>query len=167
MAAEESASDIYSPSDESMSEPDWDSTDSPVVQNPLYSLATSKSDHSSLGRQSASGLGDQAVDESPRAARAATGADPDDTTSDVRSGDVSKTVAGSSGSLPLVASLQISRPPQSAAVSDDQQQQSSAVKAPPPPVVPVRLLRTPSSAKPATDVPKVDCPEKIVRTRNY
>jgi len=161
MAAEESSSDVYSPSDESMSEPDWDSTDSPVVQNPLYSLATSKSDHSSLGRQSASGVGDQAVDESSRAARAATGADPDDTMSDVRSGDVSKTVAGS------VASLQISRPPQSAAVSDEQQQQSSAVKAPPPPVVPVRLLRTPSSAKPATDVPKVDCPEKIVRTRNY
>jgi len=158
MAAEESASDICSPSDESMSEPDWDSTDSPVVQNPLYSLATSKSDHSSLGRQSASGVGDQAVDES---SRAATGADPDDTMSDVRSGDVSKTVAGS------VASLQISRPPQSAAVSDEQQQQSSAVKAPPPPVVPVRLLRTPSSAKPATDVPKVDCPEKIVCTRNY
>lgn len=160
MAAEKGGTEKNTSSDEMMSEPEQDSTDDTV--NPLYSLATSKSDHSSLGRPCTLGVGDQAADESSRALRSAASANPDDTASDVRSGDVSKAGTGSSGSLPSTSASQISsRPAQSTAVSAEQQQ-LAAVKATPPPVVPVRLVRAPSSAKPAANIPRVDCPEKIV-----
>lgn len=158
MATDKGGSEKSTSSDERMSESESDLAD---TVNPLYSLATSKSDHSSLGQQSASVVGDQAADQSTRTLRSATSANRDDTASDVRSNDVSKTGASSSSSLPSVSASQVHRPPQSAAVSEEQQQMT-AVKAPPPPVVPVRLVRAPSSARPATNIPKVDCPEKIV-----
>jgi len=154
MATRKGDTEQNNSSDERMSESESDFAD---TVNPLYSLASSKSDHSSLGRVSI--VGDQAADDSTRALRSASCANPDDTTSDVRSSDFSRTGASSSSSLPSVS--QVYRPPQSAAVSEEQQQ-VAAVKAPPPPVVPVRLVRAPSSARPATNIPKYDCPEKIV-----
>jgi len=156
MAVEKGGADKNSPSDERMSESDSDSAD---AVNPLYSLSTSKSDHSSLGRPCTSGVGDQVADENARALRSTTNVNSDDSASDARSVDANRT----SGGFPLSSAAQLSssRPVQTTAVSEEQQQQAS-VKAPPPPVVPVRLVRTPSSAKPATTIPKVDCPEKIV-----
>lgn len=145
------------PADETMSE-----LDSEDAVNPLYSLSTSMSDHLSLGRQRTSAAAvDQAANESTQAQRSVTNPQPDDPASAVRPSDVSKSGVSSSGSLPSMSALQISRPPQSSAVSDEQQQPAT-VKLQPPPVVPVRLVRAPSSAKPATNIPQVDCPEKIV-----
>ena len=166
MAAEKGSTEKNSPADEKMSE-----LDSGDVVNPLYSLATAKSDHSSLGRQRTSAPVDQAGSESPRAQRSVTNPQPDDTASDVRptdviktgvsSSDVGKTGFSSSDSLPSMAGLQISRPPQSSAASEEQQSATVKVQ-PPPPAVPIRLVRAPSSVKPATNIPQVNCPEKIV-----
>jgi len=154
-AAEKRSSDKNSPADEQL--PEQDLADS---VNPLYSLATSKSDHSSLGRQFAPGTIDQTATESVQGLISAS---PDGA---VSSAYAPHTDAGgkggvsSSGSLPLMTSLHISRPPQSSSVTEEQQ--SASAKAPAPPAVPVRLVRAPSSAKPAANIPQVDCPEKIV-----
>ena len=124
--------------------------------NPLYSLATSRSDHSSLGRQRTSAAADQATNESTRTQKSQTNSQRDDTAPAARPSDG----VSSSGSLPSMSALQISSPPQTSTGSEEQQ--SATVKVQPPPVVPIRLVRAPSSAKRATDIPQVDCPEKIV-----
>jgi len=141
--------------DERMSE-----SDSADAVNPLYSLASSKSDHSSLGRQRTTTAAEQASNESNFAHMCATNPQPDDTASAVRLSDVNKTGVSSSGSLPSMSTLQISRPPHSSGASEEQQ--ATTVKVQPPPAVPIRLVRAPSSARPATNIPQVDCPEKIV-----
>jgi len=157
MAADKDGIEKNIPTDEVMSE-----SNSADDVNPLYSLASSKSDHSSLGRQRRTTAPDQAADES---SRSATVTEPDDTTSAVRLNDLNKTGVSSSGSLPSMSTLQISRPPPFPAASEEQQ--AATVKVQPPPAVPVRLVRAPSSATPATNIPQVDCPEKIVsRSRN-
>jgi len=140
---------------ESEGESDLDNT---LTVNPLYSLATSMSDDLSPGRQRTSVLADQVQNESARTLVSVTNTNTDDTTSDTQSSDVSKAGFSSSGSFPSLSALQISKPPQSSAASEDQQQ-AALVKVQPPPV---RLIRAPSSAKPATNIPQVDCPEKIV-----
>jgi len=166
MAAEKDSSEKNSPTDEKVSE-----VDSADVVNPLYSLATAKSDQSSLGRQRTSAPVDQAGSESPRAQRSVMNPQPNDTSSDVQpsdvtktgvsSSDVSKTGLSSNDNLPSMAALQISRPLQSSAVSEEQQTATVKVQ-PPPPAVPIRLVRAPLSVKPATNIPQVNCPEKIV-----
>jgi len=166
MAAEKASSEKNSPADEQVSE-----LDSADVVNPLYSLATAKSDQSSLVRQGTSAPVDQAGSESPRVQRSAMNPQPDDTSLDVQPSDVTKTGVSSSDvnkigfssndSLTSMATLQISRPPQSSAVSEEQQTATVKVQ-PPPPAVPIRLVRAPSSVKPATNIPQVNCPEKIV-----
>jgi len=154
MAADKDAVEKNIPTDEKMSESDLADT-----VNPLYNLATSKSDHSSLGRQHTTAAADQSVNENTLA-RSAANPEPDDTASAARPNDVSKSGVSSSGSLPSISALQISRPPQSSAANEEQQ--AATVKVQPPPAIPVRLVRAPSSARPATNIPQVDCPEKIV-----
>jgi len=157
MDAEKDGIEKNIPSDEMI--PESDPADD---VNPLYSLASSKSDHSSLGRQRTTTPADQAANESNRSAM---NPQPDDTASAVRLNDLNKTGVSSSGSLPSISTLQISRPPPLSAAIEEQQ--AATVKVQPPPAVPVRLVRAPSSATPVTNIHKVDCPEKIVsRSRN-
>jgi len=156
MAAEKVGVEKNIHADETLSE-----LDSAEVVNPLYSLATSQSDHSSLGRQRTSAAVDQTTNETSRTHRSVVNPLPDDTTLDVRPSDVNKTGVPSSGSLPSISALQISRPPQSSTVGEEQQPAAVKVQ-PPPPAVPIRLVRAPPSAKPAKNIPQVDCPEKIV-----
>jgi len=155
MAADNDCVEKSISSEESLSE-----SDSAESVNPLYNLATSQSDHSSLGRGLTAATGGQAGNEDSLASRFATNTQPDDTASAVRLSDANKTGFPSSGSLPSMTTLQISRPSQSSVASEEQQ--AATVKLEAPPAVPVRLVRAPSSAKPATNVPQVDCPEKIV-----
>ena len=157
MAAEKDGIEKNISADDKMFE-----SDSADTVNPLYSLATSMSDHSSLGRQRTTTAADQSANESTLVHRSATNQQPDDAASAVRPNDVSKTGVSSSGSLPSMSTLNISRPPQSSAASEEQQAATVKVQPPLPPAVPIRLVRAPSSAKPATNIPQVDLPEKIV-----
>ena len=136
--------------DESMAESD--------TVNPLYALATSTSDHSSLGRQHTSASVDQAANETTRAQTSVSISQPDSTSTAARPSSVNKTGLPSSGSFPSLSALQISRPPQTSAGSEEPQ----PVKVQPAPVVPIRLVRAPPSTKPASNIPKVNCPEKLV-----
>jgi len=160
MAADNDCVEKNLSSEESMSE-----SDSAEPVNPLYNLATSMSDHSSLGRGHTAAAGDQAANENSSAHRSATNTQPDDTASADQPDNLGETGVSSSGSLlsstlPAISTLQISRPPQSSAASEEQL--PATVKLEPPPAIPIRLVRAPSSAKPATNIPQVDCPEKIV-----
>lgn len=169
MATEKGVVEKDIPDNEVMSEPDAADT-----VNPLYSFTSSKSDHLSLGRQRAAAVpaADQSAGESARVLRSATNIKPpddkDDTGVATQPSDDGKTGVSSSGSLPLISTLNISRPSQSPAASEELQQPAAAkIQPPPPPVVPIRLVRAPSSARPATNIPQVNCPEKIVSSLKY
>ena len=115
MAAEKGSIEKDVPSDERMSEPDLTDT-----VNPLYSLATSKSDNSSLGRQRTSAPVDQTTNDNTQAQRPVNNLPCDDTTSSARPADVSKTGVSSSGSFPSISGLHISGSAQSSAATEEQ-----------------------------------------------